>query len=169
MTTHDHSSSSGTGDVDGLDDLDRQFADAAEGSEALLRLVQDTARDASPAGQQSALPCCGSLEQWVEQVFTATYARRATPTFRWCAQWWRHAEAISRLEALWRSWEALRLDPLLGMATWYRDYLDSQLPVLTGPAGPFADCDPTQHFDPAEPCLPHTPAPPGWWPPTPAE
>jgi hypothetical protein len=25
----------------------------------------------------------------------------------WCPQWWKHAEAISRLEALWRAWEFL--------------------------------------------------------------
>ena len=28
----------------------------------------------------------------------------------WCAEWWRHTEAIARLEALWRAWEHLRLD-----------------------------------------------------------
>ena len=106
---------------------------------------------------------CESLEQWVTEVLAATYCRRVTGQFRWCAQWWRHAEAIVRLEALWRSWEALRVDPLLGMATWHRDYLDSQLPVLTGPTGPFADCQPDRHFEPEQPELPLMPAPEGWW------
>ncbi len=109
-------------------------------------------------------PYCTSLEDWVASVFCPTFVRRSTPTFRWCGQWWRHAEAISRLEALWRSWEALRTDPLLGMATWYASHLDAQLPVLTAAAGPFADCDPTRHFPPETDRLAHTPAPVGWWP-----
>ncbi len=68
-------------------------------------------------------------------------------------------EAISRLEALWRTWEALRTDPLLGMGTWYRDHLDHldhQLPILTVAVGPFADCDPTRHFPARDrPARPH--------------
>ena len=108
-------------------------------------------------------PYCTSLEEWVTSVFCPTFARRSTPTFRWCGEWWRHSEAISRLEALWRSWEALRLDPLYGMATWYRDHLDHQLAILTAAAGPFADCDPTRHFPPESDRLAHTPAPDDWW------
>lgn len=106
---------------------------------------------------------CDSLEQWVTEILAPTYPRRITTQFRWCAQWWQHTEAIVRLEALWRSWEALRLDPRLGMATWHRDYLDTQLAVLTGPAGPFADCQPDRHFAPDEPTLRVEPTPPGWW------
>ena len=149
--------------LDGLDELDRQFTGAAHTGQALLQLTRQPAP--APAGDAAFVPYFGSLEAWVVEVFTATYLRRPTPTFRWCAQWWRHPEAIARLEALWRSWEALRLDPLLGIANWYANHLDQQLPILTGPAGPFADCDPTEHFDPPHPQLPHTPAPAGWWPP----
>nr|WP_232234197.1 DUF4913 domain-containing protein [Micromonospora chokoriensis] len=30
----------------------------------------------------------------------------------WCLRWWAHPEAISRLYALWRAWETLRVsDP----------------------------------------------------------
>jgi len=147
---------------DGLTELDRQFAGSAADSQALLQPAPPPA-PAAPAF----LPCFGSLEAWVADVFATTYARRSTPTFRWCAQWWRHPEAIARLEALWRSWEALRTDPLLGIASWYSGHLDQQLPILTGPAGPFADCDPTRHFDAEQPYLPVQPAPTDWWPPTP--
>ena len=151
------------------DDLTRRLqASAQGGTETLLQLVGAAAL--GPAGPGSApdeefLPYFATLEDWVVSVFAPTYARRTTPTFRWCCQWWRHPEAISRLEALWRSWEALRLDPLLGMGTWYRDHLDHQLPVLTAAAGPFADCDPTRHFPPETDRLTHTPAPIDWWPP----
>ena len=64
------------------------------------------------------------------------YRRPLGGEFRWCPQWWRHAEAITRLTALWQSWEAMRLQPGTGTANWLRDHLDHQLPVLLGRSGP---------------------------------
>lgn len=80
---------------------------------------------------------------------------------RWCPQWWAHAEALSRLEALWRTWEAARLDPLQGIAVWYRDFCDPRLRVLFSPAGPFAQCTAERH-SPGR-WLPTVPAPDGHW------
>ena len=48
----------------------------------------------------------------------------------WCPERWRHAEAIARLEAPWRAWEHLRLDPALGMSVWLRDHADHHMVVL---------------------------------------
>jgi hypothetical protein len=147
------------------EDLDRRFQSAATvGRAHHEQLSKPDGLDEQPG--QPDEPYCSSLEDWVVSVFAPTFMRRSTPTFRWCAEWWRHPEAISRLEALWRSWEALRLDPLLGMGTWYRDHLDHQLPVLTAAAGPFAECDPTRHFPPETDRLAHTSAPADWWPPS---
>jgi len=73
---------------------------------------------------------------------------------RWCPQWWAHAEALSRLEALWRTWEAARLDPLQGIAVWYRDFCDPQLLVLFSPAGPFAQCTAERHSPGGGGCRP---------------
>ncbi len=101
------------------------------------------------------------LEGWVERYFAPMFSRPTNPSLRWCTQWWDHAEAISRLEALWRSWEVARLDELRGMAVWYRDFLDSQLAVLTSTTGPFAQCTPDRHA-PTKP-LPTVPAPDGYW------
>ncbi|MEJ7784942.1 MAG: DUF4913 domain-containing protein [Solirubrobacteraceae bacterium] len=36
---------------------------------------------------------------------------------------------MSRLEALWRSWEYLRLDGNLGISVWMRDHLDHHMAV----------------------------------------
>jgi len=68
--------------------------------------------------------------------------RRKPHNVAWCSHWWEHAEAISRLEALWESWEKLRLEPGTGMAVWWRDYADPHMAVLTDrDAGPFTKCD----------------------------
>lgn len=112
-----------------------------------------------PAGPVE--PEYSSLEGWVIEHFAELYARHLGGEFRWCASWWAHAEAISRLEALWRSWETLRLNPTLGMATWYRDHLDQQLPILLGQSGPFAKCTPDRHT-PAR-ALPIEPSPDRYW------
>lgn len=97
-----------------------------------------------------------SVADWVTGHFAAVYSRPVSPTTRWCASWWDHAEAVSRLEALHRTWEAARGDPVRGMADWYRD-CDHQLAVLTSPTGPFSACTPDRHAPPRP--LPLLPAP----------
>lgn len=108
-----------------------------------------------PPGQG---PPYSSVADWVTGHFAAVYSRPVSPTTRWCPRWWDHAEAVSRLEALWRTWEAARADPVRGIADWYRD-LDAQLAVLTSPIGPFAQCTPDRHAG-ARP-LPLIPVPDG--------
>ncbi len=49
----------------------------------------------------------------------------------WCPQWWRHAEAVARLESLWRAWEHLRQDAATGLSVWFRDHADHH---MTDPA-----------------------------------
>lgn len=136
-------------DVELLDQVVRDFMHPAPG-------------DAQPRpGDEPFEPRYPSLEEWVVDHFAPMYARPVTPAARWCAEWWDHAEAISRLEALWRSWEVARLDELRGMAVWYRDFLDPQLAVLLSTAGPFAQCTPDRH-SPIKP-LATVPAPAGYW------
>ena len=66
-------------------------------------------------------------------------------TGMWAAEW---QAAISRLNALWHTWEVLRLRPGTGIATWYSQYLDQQLPILLGARGPFYQCSETAHREP---------------------
>jgi len=143
--------------------------------ELLEQAVHDLADPASLAGAAAADGLGGgggpgaeadgphypSLQAWAEAYFVVMFARPISPAVRWCASWWAHAEALSRLEALWRSWEAARLDPVRGMALWYRDVLDPQLAVLLATGGPFAQCTPDRH-SPVR-ALPTEPAPPGYW------
>lgn len=66
----------------------------------------------------------------------------------WCPRWFEHPEAVLRLEALWRSFEAARQDPLNGMATRLRDIADHHMGQLTGEASPFRRCKESGHQPP---------------------
>lgn len=95
--------------------------------------------DPVPAGPPL---CYGSLDEFVREVIVPIFGRdvgeKGRAELRWSARWWESAEAIMRLEALWRSWEHLRLDPATGMSVWLRDHLDHHLGALMSPMGPFA-------------------------------
>jgi hypothetical protein len=152
-----------------LEDVDnhaRRLAVLEDELEVVTGLVDGLVRgDDAPIGAAGKTrpfePAYPSLEKWVTDHFAPTFARALTPTTRWCAAWWDHAEAISRLEGLWRTWEVARLEPLAGIATWYRDYLDPQLAVLLSPTGPFHGCTADRH-EAAKP-LPLSLAPDGHW------
>jgi hypothetical protein len=146
--------------VDEFDDGDLtiHLAPGASSSSAT-----ETAVSAAQQAEETVDPAYPDVKSWVSEHFAPMYARPLGGEFRWCPRWWEHAEAISRLEALWRSWETLRVDPGLGMATWYRDHFDSQLTILLGNRGPFALCSPDRHE--SMKALPVEPAPEGYWPP----
>lgn len=77
----------------------------------------------------------------------------------WCPSWFRHPQALSRLDAVWRAWEHLRQDPALGMSNWWTHYADPNMRALMDPVdGPFARC--VNGHQPNEP-LPVDPLPEG--------
>lgn len=124
-------------DVDQLIDLDMEGSDDypdrpdPEG---------EPATDASGAAEPPRL-YYPTLDRWVAELLAPTYRRAIDDRNRfWCPSWWRHTEAIARLEALWRSWEHLRLDPATGVSVWFRDHADAQMAVLLSPEGPFKYC-----------------------------
>ncbi|MEO5316241.1 DUF4913 domain-containing protein [Pseudarthrobacter sp. CC12] len=53
---------------------------------------------------------------------------------KWCIEWYFHPEAVSRVEALWRAWEHLRLDGSTGISVWFKDHADHHMYVLLAPA-----------------------------------
>lgn len=105
-------------------------------------------------------PVFKNVEEFVRHRYLPVYCR-PRESFRWCAEWWRHAEAVSRFQALWHAWEVLRWEPGTGMAVWYRDHLDVQMEILHSAAGPFHACTPDRHVPPQP--LGATPAPEGWF------
>lgn len=67
--------------------------------------------------------------------------RRPRREYAWCEKWWAHAEAITRLESLWESWEWARVQPVPAMAVWWRDFATTTMNTLCDQAaGPFARC-----------------------------
>jgi hypothetical protein len=123
---------------------------------------EPAADDSSPDVQAEAPePVYYALEDWLTGYFLPMFRRTLGGEYRWCHQWWQHGEAISRLTSLWHSWEVLRLQPGTGIATWYREYLDHQLPILMGARGPFYQCSETTHREPHQ--AETTPSPGDWW------
>lgn len=106
------------------------------------------------------------VEAWVHGLFLPMFSWRVDgQRWHWCPQWWRHAEAIWRLELLWRSWEVHRMQPT-GMSTWSVE-ADRHLTELLGPEGAFRQCrgaDPdraARHTPPVAATAEFAPA--GWW------
>lgn len=124
---------------------------------------QDTDAAAGPrvASDDGPEPVYMAVEDWVIDYFLPMFRRTLGGEFRWCAQWWKHGEAVSRLTSLWHAWEVLRLQPGTGIATWYRDHLDHQLTILMGARGPFYQCSETAHREPREAVT--MLAPGEWW------
>ncbi|MEU4782462.1 DUF4913 domain-containing protein [Micromonospora sp. NPDC023633] len=102
-----------------------------------------------PAGDADAAPepAYRNVEAFVGDYLAHVVERRLatgpTSGVNWCPRWWAHPEAISRLYALWRAWEMLRVsDPQTGMSIWWRDHLDPHLAALAAEYGPFSRCSP---------------------------
>jgi hypothetical protein len=113
----------------------------------------------------------GSTEEFVRVRLAPGYRRDVVDNreIRWCPQWWRHEEAISRLEALWRTWEHFRRDPTTGMSVWWRDHADHHMSVLMSSDGPFSKCSAAHGHHTADNAiapLPTDPAPAGMFPDT---
>jgi hypothetical protein len=84
----------------------------------------------------------GSADEFVRKLLRYQYRRQVGRSgraeFRWRAAWWKSEEAIARIEALWRAWEAARQDPAAGMSDWWLNHCDRQMMILLSPIGPFA-------------------------------
>lgn len=105
----------------------------------------------------------GSAKEFLHEQLLPTYVRSVTgKSAKWCIEWYYHPEAVSRVAALWRSWEHLRLDPATGMSVWWRDHADHHMGILLSPQGPFYNCDMNEHRDPEH--LEPKRAPTGWFP-----
>lgn len=106
------------------------------------------------AGEPPPEPEFSSVYEFVEDHLVVLYARKMQMKQDrvWCPRWFEHAEAVSRLEALWRAYEQLRLEPGTGMSVWWRDHADHHMRTLFDTAGPFEGCSvDLGHAAPIEP------------------
>ena len=120
--------------------------------------------DAADVDEEAPGLMYGSVDEFVREYLRHMYTRPVgggNARYRWAADWWRHPEAVARLEGLWRSWEHLRQDPAIGASTWWRDHADHHMTILLSTDGPFARSK--DACDPGEP-LPYVEPPAGWFP-----
>lgn len=84
----------------------------------------------------------GNVNDFVTDRFVYFVSSPSATSGRvWCPEWYRHAEALSRLDSLWRAWEALRWDGGLGMSNWWLHHVDPHMRALLDPVtGPFVNC-----------------------------
>jgi hypothetical protein len=127
----------------------------------------------TPAGESESQripvePRYPDVETWVTNWLSPllrrnTNTKRAGVELAWCPQWWAHAEAIDRLESIWRAWEAARIsnDPA-AVAHWWTTIADPMLAVLLdADTGPFSNCRRDGHHE--LPALTVQESPHGWW------
>lgn len=108
-------------------------------------------------------PLFDDLEPWVTEYFAPIIARRLNKAVTWCPEWWRHAEVIARLRALWEAWEAARLEGGAEMSAWWYVQVDAHLAVIMdGNSGPLSLCSPEEHKGLVAPLMTR-PAPADWW------
>ncbi|MFQ1004384.1 DUF4913 domain-containing protein [Modestobacter sp. SSW1-42] len=133
---------------------------------ARQRVAEEAHRADAPAEPETPALQFTTLPAFVA-FFTELYRRDVfdTPDRVWCPEWWQHPEALARLEAIWRSYEALRHEPGTGMSVWLLVHVDPHMSQLLAPHGPFRGChakrghatSPLAPFPLAEP-------PADWWP-----
>lgn len=105
----------------------------------------------------------GSAEDFLHEQLLPLYNRIVDgKNGKWCRKWYLHPEAVSRVEALWRAWEHLRLDAATGASVWWRDHADPHMAVLFSTKGPFHACTSTTHYMPDPITCEY--APEGWFP-----
>ncbi len=133
--------------------------------------VAEPVQDASTDESEPEAPRLyfGSVDEFVRDYLCQVYRRQVGGVNArriWAGRWWQYDEAVIRLEALWRAWEHLRLDPSTGMSVWWRDHADHHMPALFDVDGAFAGVDENSDENKckAGAPLPYVPPPDGMFP-----
>ncbi|MFD3593656.1 DUF4913 domain-containing protein [Nocardia sp. NPDC058640] len=79
---------------------------------------------------------------FVKEYLSKVYSRQVTDISDtvWCPEWWRHTEAVIRLDAVWQTWEHFRLQGGPGISVWFLNHADRHMAMLFDPRGPFKYC-----------------------------
>jgi Domain of unknown function (DUF4913) len=90
----------------------------------------------------------GEFATWLLDVYRRSTRGHARV---FCPEWWKHPEAVARMDALWRAFEQLRQDPGTGMSVFWRDHTDHHMSVLLDADGPFKGCEESHSDHPLGP------------------
>jgi len=105
------------------------------------------------------------LEEFVVEYLLPNWEHRLDDKrYHWCAKWWAHPAAVTRLGHLWEAFEAARREPAPAMSSWWRDHVDHHMPWLTSEVGPFEMCSSREHEHKRQPLWGHDPAEDGMFP-----
>jgi hypothetical protein len=93
-------------------------------------------------GEPAAELVYDSAVEFFVELLAPSYVREVNEgaAFAWCSEWYKHPEALIRMESIWRAWEHLRLEPALGISTWWLNHVDPHMRVLMDKEGPFKKC-----------------------------
>ncbi|PRQ11433.1 hypothetical protein C1Y63_06170 [Corynebacterium sp. 13CS0277] len=93
------------------------------------------------AGADIPAPMYPSMFDFVMCELVSTYGQSQGRVPNWSAIWYRHPEAVRRLDALWRKFEKLRVDdPFSFRESFYHRYADYHMDRLMKSESVFADC-----------------------------
>ncbi len=82
----------------------------------------------------------------VAQFVSGWLAPRSERVPAWCEQWWKHPMALTRLRALWQSWEVANAEGGAAMSKWLMYDFDHHMNKLTAkPGGTFHECNGGNH------------------------
>lgn len=99
---------------------------------------------AEKAAAEAPKPVYADLETWLRKHLAQVIRRRFGGSLTWCSEWYRHAEAVSRLNAMWQEWEKAVVEST--MSNWWLYHGDPHLNVLMSKDnGPFMACKPGEH------------------------
>lgn len=127
----------------------REQLRAAELKHADARAAQAEAEAAASKDGDTAKNQFPTVYAFVEQYIAEIYAEDLTESAHevaWCPQWFRHPDALARLEAAWQAFETLRQEAGTGRSVWFRDHGDPCMSRLLGKDGPFKRCDKGRHM-----------------------
>ena len=115
-----------------MSDFDTGFDDEAQASDA---------GGSDPGAKERELVYRNAVEFFAD-LLAPSYVREVNEgaQLSWCAEWYKHPEALIRMEAIWRAWEHLRLEPALGISTWWLNHADPHMRTLLDKEGPFKKC-----------------------------
>ena len=85
------------------------------------------------------------VEDWVVNIMQDTLERRATNTRRWCPQWYKHPEVLTRFRILYEAYREVQSLDAVSYSLWFTEHLDRHLDVIFSEDGPFAACSPDRH------------------------